>query len=78
DVARGTGAGGGAELAARLRLMDQAEVQMQVLSACPQSPYAEDEKKAAEAARFVNDPQIDPTSARAILDQNASALLGVG
>jgi predicted TIM-barrel fold metal-dependent hydrolase len=55
DVARGIGAGGGAELAARLRLMDQAEVQMQVLSACPQSPYVEDGKKAAEAARFVND-----------------------
>ncbi len=27
---------------------------MQVLSACPQLPYGEDEKKAAEAARFVN------------------------
>jgi 6-methylsalicylate decarboxylase len=54
-AARGIGAAGGAELTARLRLMDQAEVQMQVLSACPQSPYAEDEKKAAEAARFVND-----------------------
>jgi aminocarboxymuconate-semialdehyde decarboxylase len=55
DAARGIGAGGGAELEARLRLMDQAGVQMQVLSACPQSPYAEDAKKAAEAARFVND-----------------------
>jgi len=54
-AARGTGAGGGAELAARLRLMDQAGVQLQVLSACPQSPYAQDEKKAAQAARFVND-----------------------
>jgi 6-methylsalicylate decarboxylase len=54
-AARGLGAGGGAELAARLRLMDRAGVQMQVLSACPQTPYAEDEKKATQAARFVND-----------------------
>ena len=53
--ARGLGAGGGAELEARLRLMDRAGIDMQVLSACPQSPYAEDAKKAAEAARFVND-----------------------
>src|SRR3984885_3620016 len=54
-AARGLGAGGGAELAARLRLMDRAEVQMQVLSACPQVPYAEDMEKAVKAARFVND-----------------------
>jgi len=54
-AARGTGAGGGAELAARLRLMDRAGVQLQVLSACPQSPYAQDGQKAAQAARFVND-----------------------
>jgi 6-methylsalicylate decarboxylase len=52
---RGIGAGGGAELAARLRLMDRAGVQMQVLSACPQSPYGQDADKAAAAARFVND-----------------------
>ena len=37
-AARGLGAGGGAELEARLRLMDQAGIQMQVLSACPQLP----------------------------------------
>ena len=54
-MARGLGAGGGAELEARLRLMDRAGVQMQVLSACPQLPYGEDGKKAAGAARFVND-----------------------
>ena len=54
-AARGLGAGGGAELAARLRLMDRAGVQLQVLSACPQSPYAQDGQKAAQAARFVND-----------------------
>jgi predicted TIM-barrel fold metal-dependent hydrolase len=54
-AARGLGAGGGAELAARLRLMDRAGVQMQVLSACPQSPYGQDGQKATQAARFVND-----------------------
>ena len=59
DVARGIGAGGGAELDARLRLMDRAGMQMQVLSACPQSPYAEDAEKAARAARFVNDEYAD-------------------
>jgi 6-methylsalicylate decarboxylase len=54
-AARGLGAGGGAELEARLALMDRAGVQMQVLSACPQLPYGEDEKKTTQAARFVND-----------------------
>jgi len=54
-MARGLGAGGGAELDARLRLMDRAGVEMQVLSACPQLPYGEDGQKAARAARFVND-----------------------
>ena len=146
-AARGLGAGGGAELEARLRLMDRAQVETQVLSTCPQSPYGEDAAKAASAARFVNDqyaglaglhrdrfrafaslpmphdtvghghvpalrcaidsfgadrlvlgtdfpyengdvfvraidyindPQIGTTAARAILDQNASALLGTG
>ena len=55
DAARGIGAGGGAELAARLQLMDRAGIEMQVLSACPQLPYGGDWKKAARAARFVND-----------------------
>ena len=54
-MARGLGAGDGAESEARLRLMDRAGVQMQVLSACPQLPYGEDAKKTARAARFVND-----------------------
>jgi 6-methylsalicylate decarboxylase len=54
-AARGLGAGGGAELAARLRLMDRAGIEMQVLSASPQMPYAENKWKAARAARFVND-----------------------
>jgi 6-methylsalicylate decarboxylase len=54
-AARGIGAGGGAELQARLRLMDRAGVDIQVLSACPQLPYGEDAKKATRAARFVND-----------------------
>jgi hypothetical protein len=30
------------------------------------------------AVDYINDPQIDTIAARAILDQNASALLGVG
>jgi predicted TIM-barrel fold metal-dependent hydrolase len=54
-AARGIGAGGGAELEARLRLMDRAGVEIQVLSACPQTPYGQDREKAAKAARFVND-----------------------
>jgi 6-methylsalicylate decarboxylase len=54
-AARGLGAGGGAELEARLRLMDRAGVETQVLSTCPQSPYGGDAAKAAGAARFVND-----------------------
>ncbi len=54
-AARGIGAGGGAELEARLRLMDRAGVEIQVLSACPQSPYGQDKQKAARAASFVND-----------------------
>ena len=52
---RGLGAGGGAELDARLRLMDRAGVEVQVLSACPQLPSDEDGQKATRAARFVND-----------------------
>jgi 6-methylsalicylate decarboxylase len=54
-AARGIGAGDGADLEARLRLMDRARVEIQVLSACPQSPYGQDKQKAATAARFVND-----------------------
>ena len=54
-AARGLGAGGGAELEARLRLMDRAGIEIQVLSASPQLPYAEDGEKAGEVARFVND-----------------------
>jgi 6-methylsalicylate decarboxylase len=51
---RGLGAGGGEELDARLRLMDRAGVDMQVLSASPQLPHGEDRGKAVAAARFVN------------------------
>jgi 6-methylsalicylate decarboxylase len=57
-AARGIGAGGGAELEARLRLMDRAGVQMQVLSACPQLPYGEDGTKATTAARLINDQYV--------------------
>jgi len=63
-AARGIGAGGGAELDARLRLMDRAGVQIQVLSACPQLPYGEDGTKAATAARFVNDQYAELVQAR--------------
>lgn len=52
---RGIGAGPGAEMDARLRLMDTAGVDVQVLSAAPQLPYADDAKRAIAAARFVND-----------------------
>jgi predicted TIM-barrel fold metal-dependent hydrolase len=54
-AARGLGAGADAELEARLRLMDRAGIEMQVLSASPQMPYAENKGKAARAARFAND-----------------------
>jgi 6-methylsalicylate decarboxylase len=54
-VARGIGAGGGDELKARLRLMDGAGIEMQVLSTSPQQPYAEDKDTATKVARFVND-----------------------
>jgi 6-methylsalicylate decarboxylase len=58
-AARGIGAGGGAELEARLRLMERAGVEMQVLSACPQLLYGGDGEKATRAARFVNDQYAD-------------------
>ena len=58
-AAGGLGAGGGAELEARLRLMDRAGIEMQVLSAAPQMPYGEDGEKAATASRFVNDQYAD-------------------
>jgi aminocarboxymuconate-semialdehyde decarboxylase len=52
---RGIGAGDGAELDARLRLMDRAGVDLQVLSPAPQLPYGADANLAAAAARYVND-----------------------
>ncbi len=52
---RGIGAGGGAELDTRLRLMDRAAIDLQVLSAAPQLPYGADEVRALAAARYVND-----------------------
>ena len=51
----GLGAGGGAELEARLALMDRAGVDMQILSAAPQLPHFADKAHAVRAARFVND-----------------------
>ncbi|QLY28495.1 amidohydrolase [Nocardia huaxiensis] len=62
DTQRGMGAGLGAELEARLRLMDSAGVDMQVLSAPPQLPYGEDREKAIAAAQFVNDQYTDVVS----------------
>jgi 6-methylsalicylate decarboxylase len=55
QAVRGLGAGDGAEMDARLRLMDRAGVEVQVLSAAPQMPYSEDPEKAARTARYVND-----------------------
>jgi 6-methylsalicylate decarboxylase len=55
DLQRGLGAGGGDELQARFQLMERAGVDLQILSASPQLPYGQDEAKAVEAARFVND-----------------------
>jgi len=52
---RGMGAGDGAELDARLALMDRAGVEMQVLSASPQLPHGPDRSAAVDAARYVND-----------------------
>ncbi len=60
---RGTGAGGGADLDARLKLMDRAGVDMQVLSAAPQLPYGSDSQQAQAAARFVNDQYAELVSA---------------
>jgi len=52
---RGRGAGDGAELEARLALMDRAGVDLQVLSAAPQLPHGPDRAAAVDAARYVND-----------------------
>ena len=52
---RGIGAGDGEELAARLRLMDRAGIDLQVLSAAPQLPYSGDTDGAVAAARYIND-----------------------
>jgi 6-methylsalicylate decarboxylase len=55
----GIGAGSGAELDARLTLMDRAGVDVQVLSTCPQAPYGGDVAKTTAAARFVNNEYAD-------------------
>jgi aminocarboxymuconate-semialdehyde decarboxylase len=62
NTQRGVGAGGGAELDARLRLMDRAGVDLQVLSAAPQLPYGADAEQAQAAARFVNDQYAELVS----------------
>ncbi|MGF6887110.1 putative TIM-barrel fold metal-dependent hydrolase [Nocardia sp. GAS34] len=55
DAQRGQGAGGGSEMDARLRLMDRAGVDMQILSAAPLLPHFTERDKAVSTARFVND-----------------------
>lgn len=60
EAARHRGAGGNSEeIEARLGLMDSAQIQMQVLSVTPQSPYFEDDSHAVEAARAINDVYAD-------------------
>ncbi|WP_083015380.1 amidohydrolase family protein [Mycobacteroides saopaulense] len=56
DVHRRLGAGATREdLDGRFALMDEAGVDLQVLTATPASPHFEDEAAATESARFVND-----------------------
>lgn len=56
DVHRGLGAGATrTDLDGRFALMDEAGVDLQILSATPASPDFEDETAAVESARFVND-----------------------
>lgn len=55
DAQRGQGAGGGSEMDARLRLMDRAGVDIQILSAAPLLPHFTERDKAVSTARFVND-----------------------
>ena len=56
DTQRGQGAGlSEQEMKARFELLDKAGVDIQVLSATPQSPHFTDEAHAVEAARFIND-----------------------
>jgi aminocarboxymuconate-semialdehyde decarboxylase len=60
---RGIGAGEGDELDARLRLMDRAGIDLQVLSAAPQLPYGVDAEQAVAAAHYVNDEYAAVVSA---------------
>ncbi|MGW4249171.1 amidohydrolase family protein, partial [Nocardia sp. NPDC004722] len=53
---RGTGPGATAgEVADRIGLMDQADIEVQLLSVAPQFPHFEDRDRAVEAARVAND-----------------------
>ncbi|MGP0912606.1 amidohydrolase family protein, partial [Serratia sp. CY71147] len=59
------------ELDARFALLDNAGIDMQILSATPLSPHLEDEQAAVEAARRINDEYAElvaryPTRFRAI------------
>ncbi|WP_269938014.1 amidohydrolase family protein [Arthrobacter sp. HY1533] len=55
DTQRGVGAGSGNELAARLKMMDDNGIDMQILSASPQLPYFDTLEHAVHAATHVND-----------------------
>jgi predicted TIM-barrel fold metal-dependent hydrolase len=50
------------QIEGRIRLMDEAGVQMQILSHGIMSPYIEDEAKAVEAANSCNEPYADLAS----------------
>jgi aminocarboxymuconate-semialdehyde decarboxylase len=64
DAQRGRGAGDGAELDARLALMDRAGVDTQVLSAAPQLSHGQDQAAAVDAARYVNDQYAELVARR--------------
>ncbi|MFW0791048.1 amidohydrolase family protein [Gordonia sp. CPCC 205333] len=56
DVHRNLGAGASrSDLDGRFALMDEAGVDLQILTATPASPHFEDEATAVDSARFVND-----------------------
>lgn len=60
DIARMPCAGStGDDIDARLRMMDDAGVDMQILSATPQMPYFDDREHAVGAARMANDLYAD-------------------
>lgn len=59
NIARNLRASDEEEMSARLRQMDEAGVEVQVLSVTPQAPMLEDPAAALEASHMVNDIHID-------------------